>query len=239
MQNQTYCSSAISQLNSWILMNEWMSEWMLSRPRVSSLLFYSIVLRIIPAKLQYQTVPPLYIQQNISYMREPFLHRTEAQLSAMDIASSAHSVMGRIQMFWRTTWIKVCKNHGKIQINFLLSYVCVMPREESCSFLFPLSHDIWLMFSSTNSSQGPQAPGTSTCTARTSPVLDLSCSHQEPDFTPRRHSRSADNSWLSSNPNFGNWHTPNCDSQENGRKCRLPLMFLYVPIELRYVWRGP
>lgn len=65
---------------------------MLSRPRVSSLLFYSIVLRIIPAKLQYQTVPPLYIQQDISYMREPFLYWTEAQLSAMDIASSAHSM---------------------------------------------------------------------------------------------------------------------------------------------------
>lgn len=94
------------------------------------------------------------------------------------------------------------------------------------------------MFSSTHPSQSPQAPVTSIFTARTSPVLDPSW-YFTPNFTPQRHSQSADNSWVSSNPSFGNWHTPNCDRQENESNSLLPLMFSYVSIGSRTLWRRP
>lgn len=242
MQNETYYSSAISQLNSWILMNEWMNEWtnaVKTQGLISSILFNCP--KNHSSKASISDCP-----STLHSARYLIYERTFSILDRSTIICNGHSFKCSLYEWWVESrcfggqhGLKWVKTTEKCRLIFYC-HVCVWwPREESCSFLFPFSHDIWLMFSSTNSSQAPQAPGTSTSTARTSPVLDLSCSHQEADFTPRRHSRSADNSWLSSNPSFGNWHTPNGDSRENGKYCHLPLMFLYVPIESRYVWRGP
>lgn len=104
------------------------------------------------------------------------------------------------------------------------------PREESCSFLFPLIHPQTLLRAlrfqwPPSSLQGQEL-------SLTFPAVTRSQILQHRGTI--RVQITAD-----CYPSVGNWHTPNCDSLEKERSSPLPLILSHVPVESRYIWRGP